>query len=284
MATKKKAVARPKSSATGFVHCGFTSPDFVQCSLPVDHPVDLQHRFNGLPDAEFIQLTLAQDVPLEVMLSIGDRRDDGVLAQLSRSELQLVAPETIDLEMSKDEIMNIARFHLQRAWKVKHSATDEELTKLDDTARYWIIFNIKTKLAALAATASKKEQRRNTMTAEDNVTLETVTGTAGKKGKKTAKKAAKAPAKVAAKKAAAADQPRAEVYDTMVVATSKETKEGTFFAQVQKFAAKPIKLETLIKKLVDEVELRSAKDPEGVIRVRTRDSFTRLGFLKAAKA
>src|ERR1017187_9900346 len=136
---KKKIPVRPKPVATGFVHCGFTSPAFVQCSLPVDHPTDLQHRFNGLPDAEFIQVTLAQDVPLEEFLSFGNSRDSGVLAGLSRSELQLVAPETIDLEMSKEQIANIARFHLQRAWKVKHSVTDEELACLDEKARYWII-------------------------------------------------------------------------------------------------------------------------------------------------
>lgn len=285
MARKTKPSTKPKVSATGFVHCGFTSPQFVQCSLPVDHPTDLQHRFNGLPDTELIQVTLAKDVPLEELLAIGNRRDDGVLSSLSRNELQLIAPETIDLEMPKDDIVRIARFHLQRAWKVKHSVTDEELAKLDETSRYWIIFSIKNHLAAQVATASKKAQRRaNTMVDE---TVETVPGAVqGKKAKKVAKKAAKkAPAKAAKKSAASADpsQPRAEVYQTMVVATGKEAKEGTFFGQVQKFAAKPIKLETLIQKLVSEVELRSGKDPEGVIRVRTRDSFTRLGWLKAAK-
>ena len=258
----------------------------MRCSLPAEHPTDLQHRFNGIPDAEFIQVTLAQDVPLEELLSIGNMRDSGVLAGLSRRELQMIAPETIDLDMQKDEIMNIARFHLQRAWKVKHNAPDEELAKLDENARYWIIFNIKNKLSALAAVTSKKELRRSTMVEE---TVETVAGSVQtKKGKKAAKKAAKTPAKgakVPAKTEKASGRVASTaVYDTMVVATSKEAREGTFFAAVQKFAGKPIKLENLIQKLVAEVELRSAKDPEGVIRVRTRDSLTRLGFLKAAKA
>src|ERR1035441_8160636 len=111
---KKKTPARPKPVATGFVHCGFTSPTFVQCSLPVDHPTDLQHLFNGLPDNEFIEEVLAQgvDVSLEVLLSVGDKRDNGILSSLSKVDLQRIAPETINLEMPKDEIVPIAGFHV----------------------------------------------------------------------------------------------------------------------------------------------------------------------------
>ena len=295
MAMKKKLIAWPKLAAVGLAHCGFTSPAFVQCSLPVDHSKDLPHRFNGLPDAEFIQVTLAQDCSLEELLAVGDARDTGVLALLSRHELQQIAPETIDLDMPKDDIVKIARFHMQRAWRVKHHALDEELATLDDNARYWILFTITNHLAAQAAATEKKYKRRNTMNAAtDEVTLDTVEGTVTKKGKKAAKKAAKVPAKAAkvAKKATAAakvpadDANKAEIYGITVVATNKETKEGTFFATLQKFAAKPIKMETLIQKLIKELEgtLRSEKPVEHVVRVRTRDSFNRLGFLKAAKA
>lgn len=84
----------------------------------------------------------------------------------------------------------------------------------------------------------------------------------------------------------------AELMGTSVVATDKALKarEGSFWQTMGKLASKPIKLGTLIEKLCNtELSVRSdklAKDADALaasVRIRVRDSFNRLGFLKAAK-
>ena len=86
------------------------------------------------------------------------------------------------------------------------------------------------------------------------------------------------------------DELRKSVYDTSVVATNKRTnRRNTFSDRVQKEAAKPIVLRELIGRLIHSGDIsglvpRSAKDPEMVIRVRTRDAYTNpgLGYLQNA--
>jgi hypothetical protein len=115
----------------------------------------------------------------------------------------------------------------------------------------------------------------------------------------TAPPAKNAPAKkaVAAKKAApkgggsnvaeASKARSAEVFATKVVATkaATEAKETSFAGMLGKLAAKPIVLSTLVDKVTAELAkgMRSAQDPAVVARARTRDAFTRLGLLRAAK-
>ena len=76
------------------------------------------------------------------------------------------------------------------------------------------------------------------------------------------------------------------VYDTVVVATSKHTRRPSFFDAMQKEAARPIVLRKLIARLIhgDTSQLvpRSKKDHKMVIRVRTRDAYTRLKYLRKA--
>jgi hypothetical protein len=73
------------------------------------------------------------------------------------------------------------------------------------------------------------------------------------------------------------------LYDAVVVATNKTTRTGDFFHLVQESAAKPIVLRDLIQKLVATYRPPSSmKDPKMVIRVRTKDAYTRLGYLRQA--
>jgi hypothetical protein len=109
---------------------------------------------------------------------------------------------------------------------------------------------------------------------------------------KNSKKAAAAPAvkakpakAVKASNGAAPAAAVSELYQTKVVATkaATEQREGSFFHTVGALASKPITLERLISAVAAKVELRSGQDAEKVCRVRVRDAFTRLGFLKEAK-
>jgi RNase P protein component len=73
------------------------------------------------------------------------------------------------------------------------------------------------------------------------------------------------------------------LYDAKVVATNKMTG-GVFFPLVQKNAAKPIVLRNLIRRLIRIYRPpTSKKDPNMVIRVRTRDALTRLGYLQRVR-
>lgn len=74
------------------------------------------------------------------------------------------------------------------------------------------------------------------------------------------------------------------LYDAVVVATNKVTRPGDFFHLVQEKAAKPIMLRDLIRLLMKIYRPpTSKKDPDMVIRVRIRDAFTRLGYLKRVR-
>jgi hypothetical protein len=73
------------------------------------------------------------------------------------------------------------------------------------------------------------------------------------------------------------------LYDVIVVATTKPTRPGDFFFLAQEAADKPIPLRKLIQHLIATYRPPlSKKDPEMVIRVRTRDAYTRLGYLRKA--
>jgi hypothetical protein len=74
------------------------------------------------------------------------------------------------------------------------------------------------------------------------------------------------------------------LYDTVVVATNKRTKRrDTFYDKMQHEAEKPISLRALIEKLfISYKPPRTKKDPEMVIRVRTRDAYTRFEYLRRA--
>jgi hypothetical protein len=227
-----------------------------------------------------LETLLLQDVPRDFLLASGQHREDGVLAQLSRYELQELVPRTaqLDVPMPKENILSLARWVVERALLVKHGVTDEKLAEYDEKAARWTAFTYTNHAARVAAQTKEKAQRRANTVADEQVAA--VKTAAKKVAKKVAEKKA---AKVATKKAEKEAGP--SVYETMVVATKKEVREGSFFDQVVKFAQNPIKLETLIQKLVKEVgpSLRSSKDPEHVVRTRTRDAFSRLGFLKVAK-
>jgi hypothetical protein len=71
-------------------------------------------------------------------------------------------------------------------------------------------------------------------------------------------------------------------YDTVVVATNKTTtRPGDFVHLVQTTAAEPITLRELIQHLIVIYRPpRSKKHPELVIRVRTRNAYTHLGYLR----
>ena len=70
------------------------------------------------------------------------------------------------------------------------------------------------------------------------------------------------------------------LYNTVVVSTNKMTS-GDFFPLVQKNAAKPIVLRDLIRLLIRIYRPpTSKKDPDMVIRIRTKDALTRLGYLR----
>ena len=76
-------------------------------------------------------------------------------------------------------------------------------------------------------------------------------------------------------------------YDAVVVATSKrasrKTRHSEFFDLLQQAAAKPIVLRKLIQRLIATYRPPSSpKDPERVIRVRTRAAYTTLGYLRQA--
>jgi hypothetical protein len=71
-------------------------------------------------------------------------------------------------------------------------------------------------------------------------------------------------------------------YDSVVVATNKTTtRPGGFVHLMQAAAAQPITLRKLIQCLIATYRPpHTKKDPEMVIRVRTRDAFMRLGYLR----
>lgn len=73
-------------------------------------------------------------------------------------------------------------------------------------------------------------------------------------------------------------------YDTVVVATSKKTKKtrhGDFYDLLQKAAAEPITLRKLIQQLIGTYRPpRTKRDPEILIRTRTSDAYTKLGYLR----
>jgi hypothetical protein len=71
------------------------------------------------------------------------------------------------------------------------------------------------------------------------------------------------------------------LYDTTVIKTNKASARESFFDLVQEHAAKPIVLRELIRVLIGKyAPPRSKKNPEMVIRVRTRDAYTKLGYLR----
>jgi hypothetical protein len=72
------------------------------------------------------------------------------------------------------------------------------------------------------------------------------------------------------------------LYDTVVVATNKTTTRANDFVHVlQAAAAEPITLRELIERLIATYRPPSSmKDPAMVIRIRTRDAYTTLGFLR----
>jgi hypothetical protein len=76
-------------------------------------------------------------------------------------------------------------------------------------------------------------------------------------------------------------------YDAVVVATPKKatrkTRHSEFFDLLQHAAAKPIVLRELIQRLIATYRPPSSpKDPERVIRVRTRAAYATLGYLRQA--
>ncbi|MGD0511300.1 MAG: hypothetical protein ABSA33_05680 [Candidatus Micrarchaeaceae archaeon] len=74
------------------------------------------------------------------------------------------------------------------------------------------------------------------------------------------------------------------LYSTKVVTTGlgKEARAGSLWAVAHEQALKPITLGDLITNVTEKVVLKSEKDKETVVRIRLRDGFTRLGYLKAA--
>lgn len=82
------------------------------------------------------------------------------------------------------------------------------------------------------------------------------------------------------------DELKKPVYDTVVVATNEHTRRPSFFDVMQREAAEPIVLRELIWRLIrsdiSRLVPRSKKDHKMVIRVRARDAYTRLGFLRRA--
>lgn len=75
-----------------------------------------------------------------------------------------------------------------------------------------------------------------------------------------------------------------DLYQTKVVTTGKgaEAREGSLWKTVHELAGKPIVLADLISAVAEKMpDLKSEKDKETVIRVRVRDGFTRLEYLKA---
>jgi hypothetical protein len=235
------------------------------------------------PVSALLQSLLDQEVSREELLSAGQYRETGSLSQLTRYELQELVPSTAGImadPLPREDILRLARWVVERALLVKFDAAPEKLEEFDAKAAKASAF-IYSNHAARVAAKTEATARRSANTMAD----ETVAGAvAPKAAKKAAKKTAtKAAAAKKEKTAAAAAGP--SVYDTMVVATKKEVREGSFFDKVVQLAKAPIKLETLIQKLIKEVgpTLRSTKDPEIVVRARTRDAFSRLGFLKEAK-
>jgi hypothetical protein len=71
-------------------------------------------------------------------------------------------------------------------------------------------------------------------------------------------------------------------YDIVVVATTKKpSRPGDFFDLVQLAAAKPITLRKLIQHLTTIYRPpRTKRDPAMVIRLRTKDAYTKLGYLR----
>jgi len=78
------------------------------------------------------------------------------------------------------------------------------------------------------------------------------------------------------------DKLKESFYDTVVVATNKTTtRPGDFVHLVQTAASEPITLRELIQHLIVIYRPpRSKKHPELVIRVRTRNAYTHLGYLR----
>ena len=74
-------------------------------------------------------------------------------------------------------------------------------------------------------------------------------------------------------------------YDIIVVATNKTTtRPGDFVHRMQAAAAEPLALRKLIQHLIATYRPPyTKKDPEMVIRVRTRDAYMRLGYLRQVR-
>lgn len=223
-----------------------------------------------------IEHLISIPVSREELLSAGVYRDSGVLATMSRLDLQEIVPKTDGLGMEHETILMLARFVVERALLVKSGATLERLQDFDSKTVASSNRIFANHAAKQAAKTEVKAQRRATQMADTQATAE---ATSKKSKKQKAAKEAPAPKE----KKNTGRKADTSVYETMVVASSKETREGGFFDKVMKLAKNPIKLETLIGKVAKEVELRSAKDAETVVRVRVRDAFTRLGYLKTAK-
>lgn len=111
-----------------------------------------------------------------------------------------------------------------------------------------------------------------------------------KTNKKFAGVTAPAPAAKGESKAAKADAAGGNegpsLYDTFVVSTGKgaESREGSLWRKAHDLSQKPVKLGDLIEQVAGEIELKSEKDKDQVVKIRLRDGYTRLGFLQDAPA
>jgi hypothetical protein len=131
-----------------------------------------------------------------------------------------------------------------------------------------------------------KSNEETVMTEGTQDTTSATTSAATHAAKKTAKKASK---KAATKKPASKSNgvsAHDELYNTMVVATKKaeEKREGTFFHIMAGLAKKPVKLQTLIDKMVSTPghTNKTENKKRDVVQVRVRDAYSYLGLLKKA--
>lgn len=137
--------------------------------------------------------------------------------------------------------------------------------------------------ATTAKSAAKEAPKATPAKAEPKKSPAKGTAKASESTKASPKKATPAKAQPKGK----ADQ--GDLYATKVVATkaAQEAREGSFFNRLAEYAAKSITLDALIEKMAtDKTLFREAKsktDAIACLKVRCRDSFTRLGYLQAAK-
>jgi hypothetical protein len=87
---------------------------------------------------------------------------------------------------------------------------------------------------------------------------------------------------IAGHKASESNKLEKPVYDTVVVATAKTTTSpGDFVHLMQAAAAEPITIRNLIQHLIATYRSPSSrKTPETVIRARTLNAYTKLGYLR----